>query len=49
MATDHRHSPDDDEFQERAAILEFDGGYSRSEAERRAQMELIELFEDRSE
>ena len=28
------------EFEERAAILEFDGGYSREEAERLAQIEL---------
>ena len=31
---------DDDELQERAAILEFDGGYPRAEAERRAWAEL---------
>lgn len=34
---------DDDaqaEFEERAAVLEFDGGYSRAEAERRALWEI---------
>ena len=31
---------DDDELAERAAILEYDGGYSRAEAERRARAEL---------
>lgn len=31
--------PDDDDFQERAGIIEFDGGYSRAEAERRARAE----------
>ena len=31
---------DDDEFQERAAIIEYDGGYPRAEAERRARIEL---------
>ena len=29
-----------DAFEERAAILEFDGGLSRSEAERRARLEV---------
>ncbi|HZT88196.1 MAG TPA: hypothetical protein VFA12_09510 [Stellaceae bacterium] len=32
--------PNDDEFQERAAILEYDGGYPRAEAEQRAHTEL---------
>ena len=31
---------DDDKFKERAAILEYDGGYARAEAERRALAEL---------
>jgi hypothetical protein len=31
---------DDDEFGERAGIIEFDGGYSRAEAEQRAHAEL---------
>jgi hypothetical protein len=31
---------EDDEFQERAAIYEFDGGYSRAEAERLAREEI---------
>jgi hypothetical protein len=30
----------DDEFQERAGIIEHDGGYPRAEAERRARAEL---------
>jgi putative DNA primase/helicase len=32
--------PDNDEFQERAGIIENDGGYPRAEAERRARAEL---------
>jgi len=31
---------DDELFQERAAIMEFDGGLSRAEAERRAYLEV---------
>lgn len=38
--TDREAPPDDEEFQERAAILEYDGGYLRAEAERRALAEL---------
>jgi putative DNA primase/helicase len=34
---DREPHPDDDEFQERAAIREYEGGYPRSEAERRAR------------
>jgi len=37
---DRETPPDDDELQERAAILEFDGGYPRAEAERLARAEL---------
>jgi putative DNA primase/helicase len=37
--TDRKAPPDDDEFQERAAIIEYDGGYPRGEAERRARAE----------
>ncbi len=37
---DRAHPPDNDEFQERAGITEFDGGYSRAEAEHRARAEL---------
>jgi hypothetical protein len=33
--------PDDAEFGERAAILEYDGGYSRAEAERLACVEVF--------
>jgi hypothetical protein len=32
--------PDDDEFNECAGVIEFDGGYSRAEAEQRARAEL---------
>ncbi len=32
---------DDELFQERAAILEFDAGFSRQEAERRAYLEVM--------
>ena len=35
-----RRPDDDDEFGERAGIIEFDGGYSRAEAEQRAHAEL---------
>jgi putative DNA primase/helicase len=38
--TDREAPLDDDAFQERAAILEFVGAYSRAEAERRAWVEL---------
>ena len=38
---------DDELFQERAAILEFDGGLSRQEAERRAYLE-VTSYETRS-
>lgn len=38
--TDHKAPPDDDEFHERAGIIEHDGGYSRAEADRRARAEL---------
>ena len=34
---------DQGEFDERAAILEFDGGHSRAEAERLARLELAEM------
>jgi hypothetical protein len=37
---DREAPPDDEEFQERAAILEYDGGYPRAEVERRALAEL---------
>ncbi len=37
---DRKARSDDDNFQERAAILEFDGGYPRAEAGRRARVEL---------
>ena len=37
--TDREAPPDDDAVQERAAILEYDGGYPRAEAERRARAE----------
>jgi putative DNA primase/helicase len=37
---DRAHPPHDDEFQQRAGIIEFDGGYSRAEAEQRARAEL---------
>jgi hypothetical protein len=33
---DRKALADDDELQERAASLEYDGGYSQAEAERRA-------------
>lgn len=32
------------EYEERAAILEFDGGLDRAEAERRAELEIIKLY-----
>lgn len=40
---DKREIPDEmqEEFQERAAILEIDGGLSRSEAERRAYESVV--------
>lgn len=37
---DRKALSDDDNFRERAAILEFDGGYPRAEAGRRARVEL---------
>jgi Protein of unknown function (DUF3631) len=37
---DREAPPDDEEFQERAGIIEHDGGYPRAEAERRALAEL---------
>ena len=37
---DREAPPDDDEFEERAGIIEYDGGYPRAEAERRALAEL---------
>lgn len=41
VGTDTTAAPFDDElFQERAAILQFDGGFSRQEAERRAYLEV---------
>ena len=45
--TDKRGDEDQDAFEERAAILEFDGGFSREEAERRAAVELSHM-RDRS-
>jgi hypothetical protein len=41
--TANEAQPDDDEFEERAAIREFDGGYLRTEAERLARAELAGL------
>jgi hypothetical protein len=41
VGADTTAAPFDDElFQERAAIMEFDGGLSRAEAERRAYLEV---------
>ena len=40
VVSDRKALADDDELRERAAILEYDGGYSRAEAERRALAEL---------
>jgi hypothetical protein len=40
QAREAEREPDLDAFEERAAILEFDGGFSRDEAERRAAREL---------
>jgi hypothetical protein len=40
--TDCETPADDDEFPERAAIIEYDGGYSRAEAERLARTELLD-------
>ena len=40
LAIGHVTGSDDDEFEERAAIIEYEGGYSREEAERRARAEL---------
>ena len=38
--TDRAAGPGDDELGERAGVLEYDGGYPRSEAERLARAEL---------
>jgi hypothetical protein len=41
------HAPDDlspderDQYEERAAILEYDGGFPKPEAERRARLEIV--------
>jgi Protein of unknown function (DUF3631) len=40
VVADRAAPPDDNEFQERAGIIEYDGGYPRAEAERRALAEL---------
>lgn len=38
-----RRTKQQDEFEERAAILEFDAGYSRDVAEKKAKAQLDEL------
>jgi hypothetical protein len=40
VVADRKAPRDDDEYQERLGIIEYDGGYSRGEAERRAWAEL---------
>jgi putative DNA primase/helicase len=45
--TDLKTGPDDDEFGERAAILEYDGGHQRAEAERLARAEIARTIPTR--
>ena len=50
-SSDRRDWPEDVrvEFEERAAVLELDGGFVRSEAERLAEADVLHRFRKRTE